>query len=277
MTRRLLGLAFGLALAQGSALAADYGFPSEPPPIATNPFLGGYAALGGSYGVGSPRNFTITSSFIGLGSDPGLVGNASPAGWSGIAATGYNMTFGPALIGIELDGRWGEERFARDGAAANSSGATQAGGIFYRYGFTNDAGVHLSGRVGAMLGDTLIFSKIGAGASRIQDTFAADQTGAFRCVAITFGPGTNCIGPTAGGKSAFTQTRWVPSFLLGVGAERNVGAFFLRGAVEAEMLTQDTFSVTQPTGAPGWVFVGNASSPNSQWTVRAVLLAGLRF
>jgi hypothetical protein len=109
MTRRLLGLAFGLALAQGSALAADYSFPSEPPPIAINSFLGGYAALGGSYGTGSPRSFNVTSSFIGAGSDGAFFGNASPTGWSGVAVTGYNMTFGPALIGIELDGRWGDE------------------------------------------------------------------------------------------------------------------------------------------------------------------------
>jgi hypothetical protein len=283
MTRRLLGLAFGLALAQGSALAADYGFPFEPPPIATNPFLGGYAAVGGAYGTGSPRSFSMASSFLGSTfGDAGLAGNGSPAGWSGVAAGGYNMTFGPALIGIELDGRWGDEKFAGNGAASNNSGIGPAGGILYRYNFSNEAGVHLSGRIGAVLGETLIFAKLGAGASKITDTFATNQTAAFRCSSTQFvvppvGPGfTQCINPLAGGAATFTQTRWVPSMILGVGAERNIGPLFVRGAVEAETLTQDTFTITQPT-APGWAFVGAASSPNTQWTVRASAMAGVRF
>jgi hypothetical protein len=274
----------GLIAVVTGAIAADY--PPEPAPtyspvIAANPFLGGYIAGGGAYGVGSPRSFSVTSSFGGFGSDPGLFGNASPLGWSGIAAAGFNMTFGPALIGIELDGRAGEEKFTRDGAAANNSGLTPAGAIFYRSDFTNDAGVHLSGRLGAVFGDTLIFGKVGAGASRIKDGFAADQRAAFRCssfgsVLVGFTSITTCNGPTVGGAGAFTQTRWVPSLILGVGAERNIGAFFVRGAVEAETLTQDVLTITQPT-APAWSFTGTASSPNSQWTVRASVLAGLRF
>lgn len=281
MTRRLLGLAFGLALAQGSALAADYSFPSEPPPIAINSFLGGYAALGVSYGTGSPRSFNVTSSFIGAGSDGAFFGNASPTGWSGVAVTGYNMTFGPALIGIELDGRWGDEKFANASLAANSNGITPAGAISYNYSFTNEGGVHLSGRLGAVLGDTLIFGKLGAGASSIKDSFAANQTAAFRCsstqlVIVGAAAFNTCVNPLTGGAGAFTQTRWVPSFVFGVGAERNVGSFFVRGAVEWEALTQDVFTITQPTG-PAWSFSGNVSSPNTQWTVRGSVMGGLRF
>jgi hypothetical protein len=282
--RALLVAMLGAALASGPSFAAEWEPPPlAGPPVAANPFLGGYAALGGAYGVGSPRTFSATSAFGGLGSDPGFFGNASPAGWSGVAVAGVNMTFGPALVGIELDGRAGEEKFTRDAAAANNSGLTPAGAIFYRYDFTNDGGVHLSGRLGAVLGDTLIFGKIGAGASRIRDGFAADQRAAFRCgssaviqVPNTFTFINTCIGPTVGGAGAFTQTRWVPSLLLGGGAERNFGAFFARGSVEAEMLTQDFFSITQPT-TPAWSFTGSVSSPNSQWTVRANVLAGVRF
>jgi hypothetical protein len=246
------------------------------------PLLGGYAAVGGAYGTGSPRSFSVTSSFTSfVGSDAGLSGNASPQGWSGIAAAGYNMTFGPALVGIELDGRLGDEKFAREGTAANNSGISPAGAIFYRYEFTNESGIHLAGRLGAVLGDTLIFGKLGAGASRVRDGFSANQAAAFRCsstalVQIGFNFVNTCVGPTVGGVGTFTQTRWVPSLTFGGGAERNFGAFFVRGAVEAEMLTQDTFSITQPT-ALGWSFTGSASSPNTQWTVRASAMAGVRF
>jgi hypothetical protein len=277
MVCRVLVVAFGLAVTQGVAWAADYGLPPQSSPVVTaNQFLGGYAALGGSYGTGSPRSFSLASSFLGSTfGDAGLAGNGSPAGWSGVAAGGYNMTFGPALIGIELDGRTGDEKFAGNGAAANTSVVGPAGGILYRYNFSNEAGVHLSGRLGAVFGDTLIFAKLGAGASKITDTFAANQTAAFRCSSV--GPAFNqCNGPLTGGAGAFTQTRWAPSLILGFGAERNLGAFFVRAAVEAETLSQDTFTITQPT-TPAWSFTGTASSPNTQWTVRGSAMAGVRF
>src|SRR5262249_54014674 len=159
----------------------------------------------------------LASSFGGfLGGDTPFVGNASPAGWSGIAAAGYNMTFGPALVGIELDGRWGNEKFEGNAISANNSGVSPAGAILYRYDFTNDAGVHLSGRLGAVLGDTLIFAKLGAGASRIRDSFAVDQRAAFRCSSTTFVAGTVnpvtlaispsftvCNNPVTGGAGSF--------------------------------------------------------------------------
>jgi len=233
--------------------------------------LGGYLALGGSYAVESARNFSV-GTFTGLsGNDPGLSGNGSAAGWSGVGALGYNSVFGPALVGIELDGRWGNETFDKSAAVPNPNGFSLPGGqIAYSYRFKNDAGVHLSGRIGAAFGDILIFGKFGAGASRLKETFSADQTGAFRCA--NFG-----VGPCAtGGAASFTQTRWVPSLIVGVGAERNLGAFFARGAVDVEMLTQDVLSVSQLT-TPLWSFTGNASSPNAQWTVRASAMGGIRF
>src|SRR5262245_19974861 len=122
----------GLSTLMTGAIAADY--PPQPAVIAVNPFLGGYVAGGGSYGTGSARSFSVGSpSFPGVGSDVGLSGNASPAGWSGIAAAGYNMTFGPALIGIELDGRWGDEKFEKNATAPNNSGIGPAGSIAYAY------------------------------------------------------------------------------------------------------------------------------------------------
>jgi hypothetical protein len=50
------------------------------------------------------------------------------------------MTFGPALIGIEIDGRLGNEGFSKDAATANSSGVGPAGSIAYGYSFKSDAG-----------------------------------------------------------------------------------------------------------------------------------------
>jgi hypothetical protein len=281
MVRTVLVLAFGLAVTQGVALAADYGLPPQSSPVLeANPFLGGYAALGGSYGVGSPRRFSVSSprnNFVGFPSDDGLSGDASPAGWSGVAVAGYNMTFGPALIGIELDGRWGEEKFTQANKAANNNGIAPVGTISYGYTFKNDAGLHLSARLGAVFGDTLIFGKLGAGASRIRDEFATDQTTAIRCSSINVFVVPNvCTGPTPGGTGSYAQTRWAPSLILGVGAERNIGAFFLRAGVEAETLAQDAFSFTQPT-ANGWSFSGSVSSPNTQWAVRASAMAGVRF
>jgi hypothetical protein len=278
MVRIVSILAFGLAITQGAALAADYGLPPQPNPlIAVNSFVGGYVALGGSYGVGSPRNFSLGSDFTGSGFALPFSSNGSPAGWAGVAAGGYNMTFGPALVGIELDGRWGNERFAKDdGSVANTNGFAPAGRISYGYSFANQAGVHLSGRLGAVFGETLVFGKVGAGASRVKDTFAADQTTATRCASISLAGTVSCVGPTVGGAGSFAQTRWVPSLLIGVGAERNLGVFFVRGGVEAEMLAQDTLSITQPT-ANGWSFSGSATSPNTQWTVRANAMVGIRF
>ena len=58
MVRIVLILALGLAVTQTrAALAADYGLPPQPPAIAANPFVGGYVALGGSYGVSSARSY----------------------------------------------------------------------------------------------------------------------------------------------------------------------------------------------------------------------------
>jgi hypothetical protein len=124
--------------------------------------------------------------------------------------------------------------------------------------------------------DALIFGKIGAGGSHIKDTFSTDQTGAFRCVNIGFFGNVTCVGQTAGGTGSYAASRWTPSFISGVGAERNLGALFIRGAVETETLAQDVFSFTQPTG-PSWSFGGSSSTSNTQWTVRATLMGGVRF
>jgi hypothetical protein len=85
-----------------------------------------------------------------------------------------------------------------------------------------------------------------------------------------------CTSAIAGGAGSYTAARWLPSIIFGVGAEQNFGAFFARGSVEAETIVQDTFSVTQPTAGP-WTFSGSSSTPNTQWTARAIVMGGLRF
>jgi hypothetical protein len=72
-------LAAGVALALSGfsamltgAVAADYS--PQPTLIATNPFLGSYVALGGSYDTASPRSFGMTSSFPAVG---GLITDSS--------------------------------------------------------------------------------------------------------------------------------------------------------------------------------------------------------
>src|SRR5438309_2012028 len=128
-------------------MAADYDLPPQPMlSVATNPFLGGYVAGGGSYGINAQRSFSLFSSAPNFGANPGSLSNSgSPEGWSGVAALGYNMAFGPALIGIELDGRWGEEKFSTDATAANtnSSTTTPGGQVAYSFSSNSDAAIHL--------------------------------------------------------------------------------------------------------------------------------------
>jgi hypothetical protein len=64
---------------------------------------------------------------------------------------------------------------------------------------------------------------------------------------------------------------------VGVGAEQNFGMLFVRGAVDAEIVAEDNFSITQATTAPRWSFSGISGTSNAQWTARATLMAGLRF
>jgi hypothetical protein len=279
MIRRLLRLAIGLALAQGSAMAADYDLPPGAGPVmAANPFLGGYAAVGGAYGISAPRSFSVSSSASTSCCSAFSVtsGNGSPAGRSGIAAADYNMAFGPAVIGIELDGRWGSEGFDKKAIVpAFSAGSSSGGGpVAHSYAFKNDAGVHLSARFGAVLGGSLIFAKLGAGASRFTEVFAADQSAAFICQSINFS-NLACISPTFGGANTYTATRWVPSLIFGIGGEQNFGVFFGRAMVEVETVAQDTFSLTQPTGAVV-SFSGSSSTLNTQWTARAIVMGGQR-
>lgn len=62
MFRTGLVLAFGLGVAQTVAFAADYSLPSQSSSVVgANPFLGGYGALGGAYGINAQRSGSITS------------------------------------------------------------------------------------------------------------------------------------------------------------------------------------------------------------------------
>jgi hypothetical protein len=248
--KQRITLAFGLTATQGVALAADYGLPPPPNPvIAANPFLGGYVALGGSYGINGQRSYSVSSSEPNLGANGPFSNSANPAGWSGVAAAGYNMAFGPAVISLEVDGRLGSEKFRNDGAFLSG------GQVAYSFESNSDAAVHLAARAGAVIANTLIFAKAGIGVSRINDTFGVDQTGARRCSSITVL--STCVSPVSGGAATHVMARWFPTVVLGVGAEQNFGAFFARLAAETETLPQNTYSFTGQPTADGWSFSGS--------------------
>lgn len=230
-------------------------------PPTSNPFQGAYVALGGSFGLSGPRTTNLSSLF-------NFMTEAAHAnGWSGAGAAGYNITVGRFLFGIELDGRWGDER------GSVSKTATQPTPNFFNlfgsdtlsYEIKSDAGVHLSARIGATFENTLIFAKFGLGATHIVETLSRDGRGLLQCVP---GPFFTCIGVVSAGMPLVAQShsKWLPSGLFGLGIEQNFGSFFIRGQGELEVA---------PLQRTGFAF-GTVDS-NLFWTVRATLALGMRF
>lgn len=235
-----------VAAAPESAYAKAPFAPSIAPP--PSKFHGGYAALGGSYGWASTRSYDVSAptSF----SDGN--GTAQPSGASGVAALGYNITSGQLLFGGELSGRWGDE-------SAKEGSTHQLGSIFegpvtvqHSYQYRNDASVHLSGRVGMTFEDTLIFGKVGFGATRIEEVYSLNVPGFF--------------------SGTIAETNWVPSAIFGVGVEQNIGPVFVRVAGEVE-----AFDATLQRTPPGSRPAGASSHDGLSWVSRVAAMLGLRF
>jgi hypothetical protein len=236
-----------------------------PPAPELSSFDGFYTAFGGAYGWSTARPSLVTGAPSIFLSDSLIL-----SGPSGIGAFGYNQTFGRLLIGIELDGRWGSEKassFSMGNVGFNPSGPVSVTS-------TNDAGIHLAGRVGGFIGETLIYGKIGAGLSRFNDHYFGNSTG----LSSTFCTATCDVLRTINGAvlSGSTET-WLPSFVLGAGIERNWDRFFVRLGTEAEMVAAHSIAVnvTGPTGATIGGQSGNLNT--AFWTVRAIAMAGIRF
>jgi hypothetical protein len=220
-------------------------------PVKQGSFEGFYAAIGGGYGVSGPRAATITANIF----NPALNDSVYPNGWVASGSVGYNIVFDRWLVGLELDGRIGNER-AQTEQTNVAPGGFVTGTEFMSYGIKNDAGVHLSARLGAIFGDTLIFTKAGVGASHITETAIDDSRAAAFCLGA-------CLSGTL---RTTSKTAWVPSYLFGVGLEQNFGSLFVRtqAELEAAALNETRFAA------------GNATS-NLFWTVRALAAIGFRF
>jgi opacity protein-like surface antigen len=253
-------------------------------------------AAGASYGAAGSRQYTIADellAFDGFGGSLISRGDASVQGLSGTAAAGFNMTFGPLLIGLELDGRWGDERAATT-KAVDDAFTPNIGASIQTYEIKSDAAVHLSGRIGATIDQTLVYGKIGFGLAHISERFTADDTGLFVC-----SPNANLFPCTTnrifGGAGTVVSENWVPSFVGGVGLEQNWGRFFVRLGAEAEAVRLQDFSdsvrksagrLVSPSGEdlgpfPGNPFSGNSvfgsASSDAFWMVRASGMIGVRF
>jgi opacity protein-like surface antigen len=227
----------------------------EPP--TRSRFEGWYAAVGGGYGVTGPRQVQINSQF---GFVSGLFDTAYSSGWSVSGLSGYNVMVGRWLFGIELDGRFSNERGQAEqiNSGPNSFGLL-SGMERLRYEIKSDAGVHLSGRIGATFENTLVFAKLGAGVTHVAEAFIDDASNA------AFSFCTPCT-PQIGVSRGASKSAWLPSSIFGFGVEQNFGAIFVRGQGEIEAAQlQETRH-----------FAGSSTS-NLYWTARAMGMVGVRF
>jgi hypothetical protein len=227
-------------------------------------FHGAYAAIGGSYGWSDNR--TASSEYFRYFESvpPGFgihVASTSPvhttfaAGASAIAAVGYNLAFDRWLVGVELDGRWGNEE------AKKASGTTALLIEFgtqlpstHTYHYKNEAGFHISGRIGATFADTLIFGKLGIGASHIVETYSFSLT------------------PSGGLFTSARSSAWAPSMIFGAGLEQNFGVAFARVSAELEAISASSLKTEA-----GAYLNGASTADGMSLTSRAMGMVGVRF
>jgi hypothetical protein len=229
-----------------------------------NPFDGYYAAIGGGYGVGSGRDtFEIIGPITRAG---GALTSVQGPNLSFVV--GRNIAIGWGLVGIELDARWSNER---------ATSATDSFGYFNNlvtpgrssYTSNNDAGIHASLRLGATFDDLLLFAKAGVGATRIAETFTADERGAQYC--IMFGINACDVLSPPGTLRSIKTASWVPSANFGVGVEKNWGSVYGRLSADLEAFNHSATSVN----AGG--LTGSSSSAQIMWTTRGTAMVGVRF
>jgi hypothetical protein len=231
-------------------------------------FDGFYAAFGGSFGLSEDRTFS-TSSFYG-NSGAGGNGRVAVQGPSGVAIAGYNLAFSSALVGLELDGRFGSE----GGSESMRAPGAFSGSSVHRYKFDSDIGVHIAARAGLMRGDTLIYAKLGVGVVRMVDRFDLDDSRALFSPICCPSPAAPLV---AGQRLSLSAETWAPSVLLGMGLEQDYGRFFARAGAEVEGIHGRMLVLTNQNGSVPPSFQGFASGTSDAWVARATALVGLRF
>jgi hypothetical protein len=231
------------------------------PAQARNPFDGYYAAIGGGYGVGSGRDGLVAGPLV-----TGLVTLTSTAGPNVTTVLGRNIAFGWGIVGLELDARWAAEKGTGTVSPLNFP---NVGTPLLSYSYKDDAGVHAVIRVGATFDDLLIFAKAGLGATRVTESFTADERNVRQC--FSFGPGGCVVLGPPGTLGAVQTSSWLPSAILGVGVEKNWGPVFVRFGADLEAFNHATTSVSA-TGVRG-----SSTSTQIMWTTRGTAMIGVRF
>lgn len=186
-----------------------------------NPFAGFYAALGGGYGV-STDILTVVA-----GSTP----EVHPAGPFVQMIVGNNVTNGAGLLGLEAIIRWDAIR-----AAMNESGniailTPPLSSFQVTYRFHEDFGVFFAGRVGLAFDQTMIFAKMGIGATHIRESWS-------------FLGNPALFAPIVGSDQ---RSRFVPAGIFGIGTEHNIGRFFARAEIDMEVLALTALLTTTQT------------------------------
>jgi opacity protein-like surface antigen len=238
--------------------------PVYAPVVDRNRFDGFYAAIGGAYGWSANRAVSFVDNVACFNTS--CVGASNASGWSAQAAAGYSITFGRGLMGLEVDGRWGKERGGAAGSNDGSAFVILPGPPFFAIVPVNtrwshdmqvSGGVHVSARAGIVADNLLIYAKAGVGAARVEETFTLSQT-------------PPVAGVSPGG--IISSAAWLPTGLLGVGAEYNLGSFFARGFVEAE-----TVGLGRRTGPITVNSFGYSTDAEPFWIARAGAMLGARF
>jgi hypothetical protein len=282
--QRVFHLLVAITLLPSSGMAADYAPPVAPP---LPEFGGFYAAVGAGYGVSTWRNYFMREFLdireINFNRTGEASGQVTPQGWFGTSMIGYNIQYGWLLGGLELTGRWGKE--GADGPTSRSTFVTTAGfvgNVDHSYQFRSDSGVSLAARAGVVLGQTLLFGKLGLGVAHADDRFFFHGSGSACVVEQFIGNKLVCTAAAPMGSASLTIARWSPSVVAGVGMEHNIGRFFLRVGAELEgIYGLNGFSNTPPANIePKGVFNNNAfgqAGSEAFWTTRGTALVGFRF
>lgn len=258
------------------AMAYDHG-PVSARPVTRSNFDGLYAAIGGGYGASTGRTFDVSgpfsyrTNFWGYGDKLGTMD-----GPSGKFTVGGNIANGWGLVGLEFQGRFFGEGadLGKQFTAHGYYGVT--GLATYSYKYRNDAGLHTAIRAGVIAGDTLIFAKLGVGASRVTETFTADERG----LSVTYCSNSryyyyDCVfpGTTPPGYASTKVSTWLPSAVIGLGVEQNWGRLFGSMGAEFEFFNHTSTDLRR---GPNGVF-GGSSSAQLTWTARGTAMVGVRF
>lgn len=214
----------------------------------------------GGYGIVSGRDNGVFGSLTGS-----VVPVTSISGPNVTGVLGRNVAFGWGLVGLELDTRWSKEQGSR--ATTIVDQFPNVGTAQYGYRYTNDAGLHALIRVGATFDDLLIFARAGIGASRISESFTADERNLRPC-SFSF---TGCTPGPAGDLGAVSITSWVPSAVFGLGAEQNWGSVYARLGADLEAFNHAA------TSASAAKVTGTSSASQIMWTTRGTAMIGVRF